>query len=58
MYMLLTNADGCLFGNYYAEPLTGKQANALLKIVRKVDKGARMVQVVEKIPQKKAKRKG
>lgn len=44
-YAIITNADGCVSGNYYSELLTKEEAIATLSIIKEVDSKAFMYPV-------------
>ena len=48
MYMIATNVDGCMLGDYYAETYDDrKQADVKLKFVKRGDPEAKVVEVKE-----------
>ena len=46
LFVISTNMDGCLFGNYFAETLRREEAEEKLKQVRKADSNAKLLKVV------------
>lgn len=46
MYVIATNEDGVIFGNYFTEVMTLEQAKKKLEQVRKADSNARLLKVV------------
>ena len=48
MYMIATNVDGCMLGDYFAETYDDrKQADVKLKFVKRGDPEAKVVEVKE-----------
>jgi len=45
-YIIATNAEGCIFGNYFTEVMPRFVAEEKLKEVRKADSNARLLKVV------------
>lgn len=46
LFVISTNMDGCLFGNYFTETLRREEAEEKLKQVRKADSNAKLLKVV------------
>ena len=46
MYVIATNEDGVIFGNYFTEVMPLEQAKKKLEQVRKADSNARLLKVV------------
>ena len=46
-YIIATNIDGCLFGNYFTEIMDEDEAKEKLKQVRKADSNAKLMVVIE-----------
>ena len=47
-YIIATNCDGCIFGNYFTEVMDKEEAEKKLEQVRKADSNARLMVVIEK----------
>jgi len=47
-YIIATNVDGCVFGNYFTEIMTKEEAEKKLEQVRKADSNARLMVVIRK----------
>ena len=46
LYVIATNEEGCLFGNYFTEAMPLSVAEEKLEQVRKADPNAKLLQVV------------
>ena len=46
MYVIATNEDGVIFGNYFTEVMPLEQAKKKLEQVRKADSNAKLLKVV------------
>jgi hypothetical protein len=46
LFVISTNMDGCLFGNYFTETLQREEAEEKLKQVQKADPNAKLLKVV------------
>ena len=47
-YLIATNVDGCLIGDYYSEIITDvNKATILLQKIKQADPNARLVKVVK-----------
>lgn len=46
MYVIATNAEGCIFGNYFTEVMPLSVAQERLEEVRKADPDAKLLKVV------------
>jgi len=46
-YIIATNIDGCIFGNYFTEVMPRLIAEEKLEQVRKSDSNARLMVVIE-----------
>ena len=46
-YIIATNIDGCVFGNYFTEIMSKEEADKKLEQVRKSDSNARLMVVIE-----------
>ena len=45
-YIIATNEEGCIFGNYFTEVMDKAEAEQKLKEVRKADSNAKLLKVV------------
>ena len=46
LFVIATNMDGCLFGNYFTEVMCREVAEEKLKQVQKADSNAQLLKVV------------
>ena len=46
-YIIATNIEGCVFGNYFTEIMSKDEAEKKLEQVRKSDSNARLMVVIE-----------